>query len=66
LLVEVGYRIDAAPLGEQGARRPCVGRGLTTSYTGICDRLEAARTAGDVQVENTTIDDILISLTGGK
>lgn len=41
-------------------------RGLTARYADISDRIETARAAGDVQVDSATIDDILISLTGGK
>ncbi len=41
-------------------------RGLTADYAAISDRLEAARTKGDVRVDSASIDDILISLTGGK
>ena len=48
---------------ESGAFGP---RGLTGRYPEIMGRLEAARTAGDVQVGGASIDDILISLTGGK
>jgi len=40
-------------------------RGLTGRYPEISGRLEAARTEGDLKVEGATIDDILISLTGG-
>lgn len=41
-------------------------RGLTRTYAAARQRLAAAQAAGDVQVANATIDDILISVTGGE
>jgi len=41
-------------------------RGLIRSYADVESHLETALAAGDLQVGNATIDDILVSLTGGK
>lgn len=41
-------------------------RGLIRTYTEIRENLEEGRASGDIQVGNATIDDILVSLTGGK
>jgi len=41
-------------------------RGLIRSYAEVQDDLTAVLAAGDLQVGNATIDDILVSLTGGK
>ena len=41
-------------------------RGLIRTYLQVQDQLEGALAKGDLQVGNATIDDILVSLTGGK
>jgi len=41
-------------------------RGLIRTYPEVQADLEGARAAGDLQVGNASIDDILISLTGGE
>jgi ABC-2 type transport system ATP-binding protein len=41
-------------------------RGLMRNYFEVQDHLAGALANGDIQVGNATIDDILVSLTGGK
>lgn len=41
-------------------------RGMIQNFPKHAEALEAGRTAGDIQISNTSLDDILISLTEGK
>jgi len=59
----VSDELESALLGHE--RGAFGNRGLVRDYPAIHNQLQAALAAGDVQVGNATIDDILVSLTGG-